>query len=362
MSCWCTWEEWKTVQTNVIETLSQPNSTNITQTLTLLKIWQSRQILPVQIEATIGVLQSIQSHVETPELFPSIAGFTIIRFVNGIVDAPQKMGSYHRSAYQMAIEQNLPTVLVEIRHSLSHGVIPNTTELVSAIKLVSEYLILNYWKLGGIETNRIWLELFTQIIKSKKQIEIEKCIRDGIKHISTSSLLEISPLIVHYAQFEGEYADKWKDMITRLCGRKGFNDVFLVGITKEFCRRMNDITTSYEQWIVYCISELECNVDDILFLLKNNGVIFEQKSQQLLKKLSPILTGKTKRIVDSFIINDHLKLNTVERNEMEMYIDSQMQMKEYQVGNWNKVSDRPYVSASNEYLIIDPSVQLMSMN
>ena len=362
MSCWCTWEEWKTVQTNVIQTLTKPTKEQLTTTINQLKIWQSRQIVPVQIEATIGVLQSILSQVETPDLFPSIAGFTIIRFINGIVDAPQKMGGYHRSAYQMAIDFNIPTVLVEIRHSLSHGIVPNSLELISAIKLVSEYLVLNYWQMGGTETSKIWLQLFSQIVKTKNNHEIEKCIRDGLKHITNSSLMDIAPLIVQLADFNGEFSEKWKEMITRMCGRKGFNDVFLVGLMKEFCRRINDATPNIEDWIVYCVSELECEINDVLYLLKNNGILFEMKTQQLLKKMSVVLTGTPKKIIDSFILNEHFKLKTVEREEIEQFIETQMEMNEYQVGNWFKVSERPSVSVSNEYLLIDPSVKLMSMN
>ena len=56
-------------------------------------------------------------------------------------------------------------------------------------------------------------------------------------------------------------------------------------IMKEFCRRINDATPNIEDWIVYCVSELECEINDVLYLLKNNGILFEMKTQQLTRLL-----------------------------------------------------------------------------
>ncbi|EKE39214.1 hypothetical protein ENUP19_0054G0003 [Entamoeba nuttalli] len=361
-SAWMNWDEWKNTQVSVLEALREPNEEKVKEALNLLLIWQTRQILPVQIEATIGVLNSMCANVESPQFFSSVAGFTIVRFVNGMVDAPQKAGGQHRSVYQMAVELGVPTVLVEVRHSITHGTVPSSEELIECIKIISEYLAVNYWERGSQESSRIWFDSFIEAVERRDSQRIMKSIKEGSRNMTSSSLYELSSLIVRIGKLQGDESKWWKMMVTQICSRRGFSDVLIVGAAKEYCKEIKQNTEQIEEWIIYCISVLSSEVNEVLNVFKSEGVLFENKTQILLKKIHAIINGEMKKIIGGFIIHENLKFKEMECEEIEQFVNEKIQINECEIGQWKKLGELPQFFVSTENLIIDPSISLMIAN
>ncbi|KAL7720577.1 Las1 family protein [Entamoeba marina] len=358
-TAWMTWDDWYSVQKLVLIALQTPSLNSIEPVIEKLTIWTSRQIPQVEIEATMGLLQSLKLYFTQPTYFSTFAAMTILRFVNGVVDAPQQSGGIHRSVYQIALEYNVPTVLVEMRHSITHGSLPTKQDLLEGIRLISEYLLIHYWNIGSIEFAQLWLKEFIQCIQHHNKQELEKTISKGYRLLSTSTFLEIVKDIARNGNPDGDDRIEWNQMLTSLLNRDGFIDVFFVGLTQEFIYEIK--RNGYARnWIKWLVQKYTVDFNQMIQVLIQNGVVFEVETQQLLKEIVVHFTTDRK-IIESFILNEFKKNDTIELNQMEMFIENEIQNEEIELGKWKRIKELPHNYVSTEALLLPPQTELCIM-
>lgn len=140
---WADWSEWlelKTMLTNGDYDAARDR----------VAIYQMRRRAAVPITVVTSV--ALSSQLKNPSTDPytqrlSLA-MSITRFVNGMTDRlqPRAQGSFSRSVYSLAVELQLPLILVEIRHQSSHNTLPRLTTLESGARQALQWLEQFYWE------------------------------------------------------------------------------------------------------------------------------------------------------------------------------------------------------------------------
>lgn len=152
---WKDWTEW----TAVHDDLSSHEMSRLRRAVNVMNAWSSRARVPISVEATLNIVSVLMEdpgwdpvrRVEPPALQVSLLrlgyGHAISRFVNVLLDLAQK-GSVASSMDTLAANIDLPSWIVQIRHSTSHGsTSPCLSVLrVTARKLLYEFIIPRYWK------------------------------------------------------------------------------------------------------------------------------------------------------------------------------------------------------------------------
>ena len=148
---WKDWDEWSKAYKSVIS----DSAVNYDPAISLIKQWKYRSKLPVAIEAT-GYLLDIFVNDQTvnpdcvspfsPSQLALMYGQVISRFVNLLTDMAQK-GVYAASMDLLAGSIEIPSWVVQVRHSSAHGTIfPSLSFLrKAAFELLDNFIIPKYW-------------------------------------------------------------------------------------------------------------------------------------------------------------------------------------------------------------------------
>jgi hypothetical protein len=129
----------------------------ILNALARVAAWRARSDLPVAIEATAQLVEinchdhayglatpgrsMYRSHEELRLLYAA----TIIRCVNGLVDASQK-GAYAMAISALAMRIGIPLWIVDIRHEAAHTKLPSLPTLQLAAQSLRQWLFEHYWQ------------------------------------------------------------------------------------------------------------------------------------------------------------------------------------------------------------------------
>lgn len=137
---WRSWGEWNSVYSNL---RSQPEDA-----IKVMQVWQFRKTLPVRVELTLNILMLKgdlrQAGGVVSETARAALGLCVIRGVNLLTGLEQKAKNA-MSVMGLAREIGLPDHLVDLRHSITHGSMPQADLLLTAVDELWNWLLMNYW-------------------------------------------------------------------------------------------------------------------------------------------------------------------------------------------------------------------------
>lgn len=158
---WKSWSEWLAVYNYILD----ESVGSKLKALHILNIWRSRGKVPVSIEGTALILEVM---VNDDYVYPSIPecnrrsanelsmmyGMALVRFVNLMTDMAQ-MGVVAASMDSLASQIDLPSWIVQLRHSAAHGASLPSLSLLrgGAIELLENFILNNYWKSQKLKIN-----------------------------------------------------------------------------------------------------------------------------------------------------------------------------------------------------------------
>ncbi|ELP88418.1 hypothetical protein EIN_229410 [Entamoeba invadens IP1] len=353
-SVWLSWDDWRRAQSVIVEALQDPTEAHVTEALDAIELWTNRQILNVQIEATVDVFNSIKAYVKMPELFTSVASFTIVRFVNGMVDAPQQFGAQHRTVYMVSLEQKVPTILVDMRHSITHGILPSRPVLFEMIKIISEFLVVRYWRTEENESTPMWFSELKRAITRNDVDRLKDIITDGLKNLTTAGVFSISKDIARLAGTD--MSPHWKTLVKYLCNRVGFADALVMGATLQFCADTTDIGLA--NWLLYLLKNYNTDIQPIVEVFIQNGLIFDVNVQELLVKSIPMINAKQKGFLDAYIVVKKNAQPNVTLKTLTDFLESKPQLKTEKVGRWTRVPRLNYFTTDQQSLVIPQDAKM----
>ncbi|XP_004345100.1 hypothetical protein CAOG_06351 [Capsaspora owczarzaki ATCC 30864] len=159
---WATRREWEAVRQWLFA--SGTSERDQTRATARIMAWKSRGKVPTAVDVTATlvecqlkdahaaatpaarntrVVDAANSAAEASILRYAYAN-SIVRFVNGIVDAEQK-GVHARSVNAIAVELGVPEWIVDIRHDVTHTALPTLALLRTATSRALEWLREHYW-------------------------------------------------------------------------------------------------------------------------------------------------------------------------------------------------------------------------
>ncbi|ELR19442.1 Las1 family protein [Acanthamoeba castellanii str. Neff] len=142
---WGTWDEWRTVRAWLGSSVPEEQQRGFRR----IRAWRARAPLPLAIEATAALLETHAMDTFPPTRTTNelrlLYSMAIVRMVNGLVEVEQK-GTFARSVWGIAERLGLPRVLVDLRHTATHSVLPSLPSLRIAAAQALEWLDGNYWQ------------------------------------------------------------------------------------------------------------------------------------------------------------------------------------------------------------------------
>ncbi|ETW03569.1 hypothetical protein, variant [Aphanomyces invadans] len=159
---WMDWTEWQAVYADVfaIELDLDVGSVSLharkLRALSYMAAWRARSDVPVAVEVTAQLVEischdnihglalpgrsAYRSHEELRLLYSA----TIVRCVNGLVDASQR-GAYAQAVSSLALRIGIPLWIVDIRHEAAHTKLPSLPTLQLACQTLLQWLFEHYW-------------------------------------------------------------------------------------------------------------------------------------------------------------------------------------------------------------------------
>lgn len=140
---WADWSEWNELREMVLNEETEQAAERVA-----LYRLRRRDAVPIRMESTVSLMRQLENPHTDPHLQRLALSMTLIRLVNGTTDQLQPRGdrSIARSVYSLAVELNLPLILVEIRHQASHNALPRLSVLEAAAQKALLWLHENYWE------------------------------------------------------------------------------------------------------------------------------------------------------------------------------------------------------------------------
>lgn len=133
---WSSLREWKRVRDLLFkEDGSLREDGSVQDGLGWLHLWETRGPLPVAVAATRELLMAGAHQLAL--------GCAVTRMVNGLTDALQ--GLHARNVRDLAVELELPLLLVDCRHEATHGVMPPMSSLHRCRREGLAWLWRKYW-------------------------------------------------------------------------------------------------------------------------------------------------------------------------------------------------------------------------
>jgi len=154
---WLDWHEWLALRSDLFPETNEHDNIDFIRRRALARIaaWRARGDLPIAIDVTAQLLEIFmhdtpygaapgsmyRSHEELSLLYAA----TLIRCVNGLVDASQK-GAYAMSVSSLALRIGIPLWIVDIRHESAHTKLPSLPTLRLASRTMLTWLENRYWQ------------------------------------------------------------------------------------------------------------------------------------------------------------------------------------------------------------------------
>jgi hypothetical protein len=155
---WKDWEEWR----EVYELVTQDDATATQAAIVRIRDWQSRCRVPISVEATQYLLDSLLYDTQRLNRCYESRGSSdmladgqcISRFVNLLTDLVQR-GMYATSVESLANSIGIPSWIVQLRHTACHGAaFPRMGLLKRAARyLLYDFIIPRYWDAQAREIN-----------------------------------------------------------------------------------------------------------------------------------------------------------------------------------------------------------------
>ncbi|KDO35038.1 hypothetical protein SPRG_01102 [Saprolegnia parasitica CBS 223.65] len=156
---WMDWHEWQQVYRALFAAELHRDATNDDKLRGLARIatWRARSDVPVAIEVTAqlaeigchdgayGLATPGRSMYRSYEELRLLYAATILRCVNGLVDASQK-GAYAMPVSTLAMRIGIPLWVVDIRHESAHTKLPALPTLQLAAQTLWKWLFEHYWQ------------------------------------------------------------------------------------------------------------------------------------------------------------------------------------------------------------------------
>jgi len=151
ISVWRGWEEWE--GTYALLFALDDHSARL-QGVERVAMWRNRGHVPLAVETTsslveLELMDATPANVEQP-VAPSdqavrlMYAMVIIRLVNGVVD-PLQQKARAQSVQRLAVDVQLPSSLVEVRHEATHNRLPSLAVLRIAAQQAMLWLHEHYW-------------------------------------------------------------------------------------------------------------------------------------------------------------------------------------------------------------------------
>ena len=197
---WRDWVEWVCVYNLVI---SEDYADMFLAVETMQK-WYCRGKLPLSLDATLGFLTIMSqddvfvdkgSKCTIPNtLLVMMYGQAVTRFVNLLIDSVQD-GAIALSMEKLAISLNIPSWIIQCRHSVTHGHSPPTLDTLrhAAKYLLREYVVPRYWLAQRSLIPETCLKVSKPVLLSGKTL-IESYF-DDLSDISALSIDDISCIL-----------------------------------------------------------------------------------------------------------------------------------------------------------------------
>jgi hypothetical protein len=145
---WYDWDEWYHVYTRLFDEEESQKRWAIDR----VRIWSIRfGKIPHAVECTVNLIDySLQKDSE-PTMLQHAIGMCIVRMINGYKLQQQRTQLNPKDDYFVSVrdamqEIDMPPIIVEIRHAMSHKSLPSLSLLQHASSLAVEWLKENYWE------------------------------------------------------------------------------------------------------------------------------------------------------------------------------------------------------------------------
>lgn len=189
---WYDWNEWLSIKRQIFS-----NDVNeIKQAKARLTVWKKRNSrLPHAVDCTLSILQCMSSVVSSSVCVDMAIGMLIVRFVNGFLETSQKNSHtsdnknnrYKQSISIVMDNLNIPKAIVDVRHAVTHGEIPSSSQLHHTLKLCFQWLKTHYWDkqeqqlkkdaatvLQNVQEYRRLLQIDAEVTPASKWNQIER--------------------------------------------------------------------------------------------------------------------------------------------------------------------------------------------
>ncbi|KAJ4461742.1 putative Ribosomal biogenesis protein LAS1L [Paratrimastix pyriformis] len=149
---WTSWDEWELVRNlffaaDVMAPFCPADVSPRRKAVELVALWESRGGVPVAVQCTANLTEISlfdSGHELTEDSLRLLYSMSLLRMVNGLVDAQQK-GEFASSVSFLASRIGLPQTLVELRHEASHNQLPALPHLRLCAQQALEWLERHYW-------------------------------------------------------------------------------------------------------------------------------------------------------------------------------------------------------------------------
>lgn len=140
---WTGFPEWLYVADRIFS----ENEEELSEALLVANAWLVRGNYPPAVETTVNIRKLLRDgsahRIDARTLQLALAS-CLVRFVNEVVD-PLQQGTYALPVSHLAERKNLSRILVDIRHSATHDVLPSLENLCVGAELALDWLREYYW-------------------------------------------------------------------------------------------------------------------------------------------------------------------------------------------------------------------------
>ena len=170
---WLNWNEWIGVYSSL--------ESNPGKSLETMEVWKVRSSLPVMVEATRSILKVCFELTQTYDLklletlnleaAKFSVGLCITRIVNQVCDLNFERG---KSIQATAKALGISEYVVELRHSVTHGALPEALLLAKGLGHLYSWLIEHYWN----HQASLYLENHEKVMRQLKRYKTKALITE----------------------------------------------------------------------------------------------------------------------------------------------------------------------------------------